>query len=247
MGLNLQLQALTLPDGTEFPGTMQLLQNLVAQYLSITGQGDFTGINYGPTTPDASNRDRPWFKTDNSFLPLGWYAWDGAAWTRIQLLPQSGAFADAPTGSGAGQLYYATDINVLCLWNGAAWVTADGASGEIRFVRGTDIGDILTKYPGWVQVTDIAAQTIAVAGDGTGSGFSDRDPETTVGEEEHTQTLNELVGHAHGIVIAPTRTGTAGANPIWANDANGTTDSAGGGQPFNIMQPTRFLYCIQKS
>src|SRR5882757_6473121 len=165
MGLNLQLQALTLPFGTEFPGTPQALLNQNAQYLNITGEENFTGINFGPTTPDASNRDRPWFKTDNSFHSIGWYAWNGSIWDRIQVLPQSGTFASVPTAVGVGQLYYATDISVLVIWNGAAWVTSDGAPGEVRFVRGTNITTILASYPGWVQVTDLAAQVLGVAGD----------------------------------------------------------------------------------
>jgi hypothetical protein len=146
----------------------------------------------------------------------------------------------------AGQLYWATDIAVMCQWNGAAWVTQDGMQGEVRYVRGTNITTILAKYPGWIQITDISGCVLGIAGDGTASGLTARAPETTVGEEEHTQTLDELVSHSHPYTTSPTRTGIAGANPLWANDSTSNTGATGGGLPFNIMQPTRFLYAIEK-
>lgn len=250
MGLNLQLQSLVLPSGTEFPGTMQALLDLIVQYESIVGDENFSGINYGPTTPDASNRDKPWFKTDGSFHSIGWYAWNGTIWDRIQVLPQTGNFADAPTAIGTGQLYYASDIKVMCVWNGSAWVTLDGAPGEIRFVRGTNITTILASYPGWTQVTDIAAQAIAVAGDGTGSGFSDRSPETTTGAETIIQTTAQLAPHTH-TVTASNSSGAAGAqagsNSAIKQETSLTTSTTGSGDPMSVMQPTRFLYCIQKT
>lgn len=247
MGLNLNLQALSMPSGSEFEGTRQELQNSIAQYLAIAGEEGFTGINTGSTTPPAENRDRPWWKTDGSGVFQGLYYWSGSAWAPIPSLVPSGTFGSAPTGTSAGQLYYAADIKVLCLWNGSSWVTADGAPGEVRFVRGTSSATILTKYPGWGLVSDLAGCALAVAGDGSVNGFSVRAPETHVGEENHTQLLNELVAHSHPYTLAPTRNGTAGANPIWANDTTSNTGATGGGQPFNVMGPTWFLYAIQKS
>jgi len=249
MGLNITLQALTLPDGTEFPGTMQGLENLIAQYLVIAGEDTFSGINYGPTTPDAANRDRPWYKTDSSFHSIGWFAWDGSAWSPVPLFPLSGTFAAAPTGVMVGQLYYATDINRQCQWNGSAWVTADGGQGEVRFVRGTSITTILTNNPGWSQVTDMAAAVIGVAGDGTINSWSDRTAETHTGEETHTQTLDELVAHTHDVTAdnsAGAPGAQAGSDSACKQETAITSTSTGGGSAFNVMQPTWFLYAIQK-
>lgn len=249
MGLNLQLQALTLPSGTEFPGTMQDLENLIAQYLAITGDENFSGINYGSTTPATADQNKPWFRTDGSGHSLGWYAWDGAIWDRIQVLPQSGTFAAAPAAIGTGQLYYATDGAGLCVWNGTAWVTADGRQGEVRYVRGTNLATILAKYPGWAQVTDAVGCAFAVAGTGSTHGFSDRVPETFTGEETHTQTIAEMPNHGHNVDAA----GTAGAGGAQAGTNSAikqtttiATTAVGGGDSFNIMQPTWFLYAIQK-
>jgi hypothetical protein len=254
MGLNLQLQALTLPSGTEFPGTMQELENLIAEYLAITGDENFSGINYGPTTPATADQNKPWFRTDGSNHGLGWYAWDGAIWDRVQVIPQSGKFEDTPVAVAVGQSYYATDGAGSCVWNGTAWVTADGRQGEVRQVRGTSISDILAKYPGWAQVTDAVGCTFGVAGTGSTLGFSDRSPETYTGEETHTQSVDEMPSHAHALSdlysermsrndlgIDIFKDGSGGEAPVDRN-----TDVAGGGTAFNIMQPTWFLYTIQK-
>ena len=251
MPLNLNNQALTLPINTQFPGTMQDLLNLIAQYLSIAGQADFSGINFGASTPAPADQDRPWFKTDNAGNPIGWFSWNGSAWIQLPLVPQSGTFAAAPVTGTVGQQYFATNLGttgVMLMWNGTSFITVDGVSGDIKFVRGSTSATILANNPGWVLVTDIAAQTIAVAGNGTSGGFSNRLPETTVGEEAHALTAAENGPHTHGYTTYGNLSGTAGANPIFANPVAAQTDGGGAnGTAHNNMQPTRFLFCIQKS
>jgi hypothetical protein len=249
MGLNLQLQALTLPSGTEFPGTMQLLENLTAQYLAITGDANFSGINFGPTTPATADQNKPWFRTDGSLHSIGWYAWTGSIWDRVQVLPQTGTLAAAPTAIGTGQLYYATDGAGLCVWNGTAWITADGRQGEVRYVRGATLATILAQYPGWVQVTDAVGCAFAVAGTGSPHGFSDRTPETFLGEEEHTLIGNETPTHSHNVDAAGTAGAAgaqAGSNSAIKQATTLATTSFGGGLAHNNMPPTWFLYAIQK-
>jgi hypothetical protein len=81
MSLSLQLQALLVPFGTEFPGTVQDLMYQIQQYMEVTGAGDFSGVNYGSSEPAPEDRDKAWFRTDGSGNVLGWYYWDGGAWT----------------------------------------------------------------------------------------------------------------------------------------------------------------------
>lgn len=57
------------------------------------------------------------------------------------------------------------------------------------------------------------------------------------GEEQHTLVVSEMPSHAHSVGTAPNRNGTAGANPIWANDSSTSTGSEGGDQPHNNMPP----------
>lgn len=94
MALNLQLNALNVPQGTEFPGTVQDFLQLIEEYVEITGGEDFDGVNYGATEPSADDRDKAWFRTDGSGTPLGWYAWNGAEWEVLPGKAFVGTIAD---------------------------------------------------------------------------------------------------------------------------------------------------------
>ncbi len=167
MGLNLQLVALTLPDGTEFWGTPQALVDALAQYLSIGGDESFSGINYGDVEPDPDARDRPWFKTDGGGNPIGWFSWNGLVWAPSPISPQNGGTSDRPISPDTGRLYFDTDIDVLLIYNGAAWVTAAGSPGDVKEVRATTLSDALLKNPGWSHDTDSVGMVIAGASDGS--------------------------------------------------------------------------------
>jgi hypothetical protein len=84
MPLNAQLNPLLVPSGTEFPGTVQGLLQLISEYEEIIGLENFNGVNYGSVTPDPADRDKAWLRTDGGGLFLGWYVWTGAAW---EILP----------------------------------------------------------------------------------------------------------------------------------------------------------------
>lgn len=167
MALDLQLEALTVPDGTEFPPTVQALLELIAQYESIIGGESFSGINYGPTEPSEDNRDRPWFKTDEDGNPLGWFSWSGAEWTSIPVVPSSGSTADRPINALTGQLYFDTDINVMLAYERSQWRTASGSPGDVKEVKAATIEEAITNNPGWVQDTDSVGQVIIGASDGS--------------------------------------------------------------------------------
>ncbi len=160
MSLNAELQALTVPSGTEFPGTVQALLDLIAQYEAIVGLESFSGINYGDTEPTPENRDRPWFKTDASGNPIGWYSWNGSVWAPSPITPESGTTVSRPTNPTIAQLYYDTDIRVQLMWTGAAWVTAAGSPGDVKEVKAATLADALTNNPGWVHDTDSISKVI---------------------------------------------------------------------------------------
>lgn len=168
MPLNAELQALTVPSGTEFPGTVQALLDLIAQYEAIVGLQDFSGVNFGDVEPTPEERDRPWFKTDGSGNPIGWYSWGGSSWEPTPVTPQSGATANRPSSATLAQMYLDTDIDVLLIYNGAAWVTASGSPGDVKYVVAATLADALTKNPGWVNYTDGIGKVVAgAAADGS--------------------------------------------------------------------------------
>jgi len=258
MSLNLQLTALTLPANTEFEGTPQGDLNQKAQYLQITGQDSFNGVNYGPTTPDEDNRDKPWFKTDSGYNPLGWYSWNGSSWTPIPMVTPQGTTTErnalVPV---AGQLFFDTTINVQLIYERSQWRTLDGSPGDTKFVRAADLATALVNNPGWAEDTDCSGRVIAGAiTDGTGTGYN-----ATVGVDEVTLAHDNLppfylnfptgvdaYGGQHQNGAQP-----AGVYPVVTGlsttlkTANFVYDDATTGQiPVDVRQQTIYRWCIYK-
>lgn len=247
MAINPVLNPLTLPSGTEFPGTPQLLLALIAQYMEINGLEDLGGVNFGPTTPGADDRDKPWFKTDNSYVPLGWFSWNGSAWQQILFNAPSGTTANRPSSPTEGQFYLDTDIDVLLIYERSAWRTADGSPGDIKFVSAATSADALTKNPGWVVYTAAESRVIAAA-----SGATGKDNADIIGAETHALVEAELPAHTHTV------SGFAGLRSNIDLDTGGTdygsqtasaqtSSSTGSGTAHNNMQPTIYHWCLIKS
>ena len=131
MAISPILSPLTLPAGTEWPGTPQLGLNLFCQYAQITGLSELGGINFGPTTPASDLRDRPWFKTDVSGNPIGWFSWNGSEWAQILFSAPYGRTSDRPSNPTVGQIFLDTDIDTLLIYERAAWRTVAGSPGDV--------------------------------------------------------------------------------------------------------------------
>lgn len=234
MPLNLQLEALTVPFGTEFPPTVQALLNLIAQYETITGEESFSGINYGPTEPGPDDRDKPWFKTDGSGNPIGWFSWNGSAWTTIPVTSSSGSTSERPDNAIAGQFYLDTDINVLLIYERSQWRTASGSPGDVKEVKAATIDDALTANPGWAADDDSVGRFILGVSDGSGFEYGD-----TGGEAEVTLTEAQLPAHVHEVRTNRLQADGNAANPagIVSGVQPGDSGSAGGDEPHNNMPP----------
>ena len=253
MSLQAQLAALTVPAGTEFPGTVQELLTLISQYESITGLNPFNGINYGATEPTADDRDRPWFKTDNSGNPLGWFGWNGSAWAAIPANLPYGSTANRPSSPTEGTQYFDSTIGVAIIYRaGYGWVTLAGSPGDIKFVTGASLSAVLTINPGWTQYTDGIGRVLAgAAADGS-------DAETNAGADTHTNTIAEMAAHTHADLVI---TGSSADNGDPGNlcvtaatqnngqqtITNSLTGSKGDGTPYDIRQKTRYNFCLVKS
>lgn len=82
----------------------------------------------------------------------------------------------------------------------------------------------------------------ALGAAGAGSGLTARTLGDLVGEERHTLTVLELASHVHGVPYnssVAVNTGSQWTVPMSAGPGN--TNSAGGDQPHNNIQPTAFL------
>lgn len=244
MAVNAYLSPLTFPSGTEIPGTMQGLANLLAQYLAVNGLSELGGINFGPTTPSEANRDKPWFKTDGSYNPIGFFSWNGSAWVTFDTgaIP-SGSTALRPATASVGQLYLDTDIKCVLVWERAHWRTAHGSPGDVKFVKATDVATAIVNNPGWVE--DTVGQNYVIGGASSTHTYG-----TTVGAETHTLTVAELPPHTHGLSEQNDPNGgdhnASGSDSFLHTGTGRNTLSAGEGDPHNNLQPTRYLWCLVK-
>lgn len=252
MPLSAELQALTLPSGTEFPGTPQELLELIAEYMAITGLNPFSGINYGDVEPAADERDRPWFKTDGSGNPIGWYSWNGIAWTPSPVEIESGTTSERPVSPNTGRLFFDTDIEVELIWNGTTWTTTSGSPGDTKEVYAADLTAALLKNPGWSHDTDSIGMVIAGASDGSSYVY-----DSEVGADEVMLEGSDLPD-----VTVPLKTGwapysgqhqngsqPAGVYPIvtgWT--PNQTTESMNSGVQtgVSVIQKTKYLWRLYK-
>lgn len=252
MGLNLSLESLTVPFGTEFPATVQGLLDLIANYEAIVGGESFSGINFGPTEPDEDNRDKPWFKTDDGGNPLGWFAWNGSAWALAPTVILSGTTAERPTSPQVGQLYLDTDINVVLVYERSAWRTQSGSPGDLKEVIADSESDALTQNPGWSVHTASIGYVIAGASDGSATS-----PGDTAGADSVLLSVNNLppdtipLADNWNVYSGQHQNGSqpAGVYPIVTGQAS-TAETGlmnpGVQSPVNLWQPTKFYVRLVK-
>lgn len=152
MALELQLNPLLVPEGTEFPGTVQGLLQLIAEYEEITGGENFNGVNYGSVEPDPADRDKAWLRTDGSGNFLGWYVWTGASWTILPSKAYVGTVEtrDALTNPQDGWMFHVVGTGLSTyVESEAEWQWAFPAANEDL------VGDKIYLFP--------SAQSLVVA------------------------------------------------------------------------------------
>jgi hypothetical protein len=107
---------------------------------------------------------------------------------------------------------------------------------------------------GWVDVPALAGRTII--GAGSGAGLTPRPLGNYGGEEQHKMLLSELVPHTVTITFGGSDKGGRGNGYAYSDNAGGSTvlaiynktsNSVGGGSPFNVMMPFYTLhYCMKQ-
>jgi hypothetical protein len=136
--------------------------------------------------------------------------------------------------------------------NGWYWLRLDRAFGSIgRASSNAQIKSDLLEYlflelggsqANWdagvvLPIPDYRGRVIATSGQGTG--LSPREPGDIAGEESHILTTDESNPHSHNTYTRWYNFGTSGSQLGGVRLDGGTQSSVvGGGQPFNILQPT---------
>ncbi len=255
MALLLSLTFGNPPSTQEFPGTLKALGDFLSQYFQITGGESFIPVNFGPTEPDADSRGYPWFKTDGSGNPIGWFSWNGTVWDQLNTNVPSGTTAQRPSDAALGDLYFDTDIRVELIFDGSDWVTASGSPGDMKFVQATTIMQALTNNPGWSQADEATMSGRVLGAAGTGTSLTPRAYGDSVGEEQHTLSIDEIPEHQHSVFGANNArwqadgnaTNAAGNLAGWGSNLTSSNPPTGeGGLAHNTMQPTWFAWLLVK-
>lgn len=111
-----------------------------------------------------------------------------------------------------------------------------------------------TCPPDWSEVQALAGRTII--GAGNGGGLTPHSPGDYGGEERHTMSWAELVPHNVTFTFGASDKGGSGNGFAYSDNAGGSTvravytkssNTIGGGQPFNVMMPYyALLYCMKQ-
>lgn len=207
------------PDGV-CPTTIQEVVNTVAAYVTGVLPGTYSTFVLGNSTPAAADQNKPWIRTnvDDTFDKI--YTFSGGQWT-------------SPHPDFVGK---------IVIWGGdiANIDTLDGGSAGVVTT---------TTGPFWEEVTAAIGRTV-VHPDPGGTVLPVNKPSVNgaFGEEQHTQTMDELVEHSHPIKIWGVGSGggiSIGDEPD--TPATEATESVGGGQAFNVCQPSIALYYIRRT
>ena len=137
-------------------------------------------------------------------------------------------------------------IGEIKMWSAATapdkWLLCDGAAisrttyADLFTVVSTTygVGDGTTTF----NVPDFRGR--APIGAGQGSGLTARTLGASLGEEEHTDTINEMPVHKHQFSLPANSTRASGSSPCVSTSSSRveTTQSEGGGDAHNTMQPS---------
>jgi len=254
MSLTLTLTALPVPAGTDFPATVQEFLELITEYVEVPGSDVFNGVNFGAAQPPAIDRDKPWFKTTEAGVPVGWYSWAGASWDPIPMRVPSGTTEERPADASEGTRFFDTTLHAELIYERNKWRTAFGSPGDVKLIAKPTLAEALTANPGWIQFGAASGRVLGAAG--AGIGLTDRAYNAVVGTETHTLLTAELPAHTHGLRSPPGSSadnGDIGSMVVTANSAQNSsqlfdpqTVAVGEDAPHENMQPTLFLWCLVK-
>jgi len=262
---------LSLPTGATPPSTAPAttLDALLAQirtYTEVSTNSDdpdsdkVRSILVQPTEPTGANANDLWVKVHAiTSRPLSLQAYTGSQWRPINVT-QSGDTNSRPTDGVAGETYYDTDINVMLMHTGSAWVTQDGSPGDMKYVY-IDSASYATfalgkaraeaLNPGWEYALDAEGAVLV----GTVNGDADSDYHTagnTFGSRTHSLTEAEGPTHSHTISQwFDSSSTTPGGNETQAGSGAGvagdaTTSTSGSGDAHENRQPSYTAFLMRK-
>lgn len=219
------------PAGFCFTTWQQSWTELVS-LLSGTLPGDATLFVMGNTTPDASDRDKPWYRLNADGSPDRWYKYWNGVWC-CQIIPY--------------------DINERRIHVGTPaqiW-SYDGGSGDDPSV----VSPTITTGATWYVDTEFEAKFPVGVGTFAASGAVTVKGSTTstavTGVDQHTLTVAELPAHTHDTPIPrDSASDTFNSTSIEGDQATTspwTSEETGGDQAHNNLPPFYGVYFIRRT
>ena len=127
------------------------------------------------------------------------------------------------------------------------WLEADG-SAVSRTTYADLFSAIGTTYGAGDGSTTFGlpdrSRHVLIGSGGTGTTTIGKDVGDLGGEEEHTQTVDELVSHVHSGTVGDIGRDPAHGSGAWYGGNTEDTDATGGGEAFNIMQPSIVVFSM---
>jgi len=252
------------PPSTDAPTALDSLLTQIRNYTEIETNSDdpdsdtVRSILVQPTEPTGASANDLWVEVNAiSGRPLALKAYTGSVWRPINVT-NNGDTASRPSDAVAGETYFDTDINVMLVYTGSAWVTQDGSPGDMKYVY-IDSGSYATfalgkaraetLNPGWEYATDAEGAVLV----GTVNGDPDSAYQTagnTFGSRTHTLTEAEMPSHTHDFGIDGNNGSTDGtvikSSVTTLNPHTKTTDSTGGDTAHENRQPSYTAFLMRK-
>ena len=137
-------------------------------------------------------------------------------------------------------------VGEIKLWSAATapdkWLLCDGAA--ISRTTYADLFELISTTYGagdgttTFNIPDLRGR--APIGAGQGSGLTARTLGASLGEEKHTDTINEMPNHRHGLSLPANSTRASGSSACVSTSSSQTktTQSEGGGEGHNNIQPS---------
>lgn len=107
----------------------------VPQLIAMLAGNNFS-FNYGPDTPAPDDQDKPWLKTDASFVPDKWYTYVGGSWISKHPIP-AGAVWMYEGVEASIDTYDGGEAGTVTATTGPMWEKVSALNGRFPLGPGT--------------------------------------------------------------------------------------------------------------
>jgi hypothetical protein len=152
-------------------GTWYAWSVQTGSYVTHLVPRDSFRILYQSATPEsgAENDYDLWVQLDgtdnlafNNRRALGFYKFYGGVWMSVSSVGVNYGTV-RPDSPNNYDIFFDVSIQTMLIYERDAWRTLAGSPGDIKFVKGTVLEDVLVQNPGWKEETSLRGHYLAGA------------------------------------------------------------------------------------